>query len=88
MQKLRMTTTARGSEDGFHVKLFEAGIEAWIADSLACDFLRRGLAERVANPGSAPAMKLPRARERNVTFELPESSIVKRMKGERVWARY
>lgn len=88
MQKLRMTTTARGTQDGLHVELFEAGIERWISDTLACDFLRRGIAERVENPGTAPAMKLPRARDRNVTFELPESSIVKRMKGERVWARY
>lgn len=89
MLYLRMKCTKRGTENGFTTDLFEAGECYWVADTLACSFLNDGYAELVENPPAKPEhMQLQRAYVRNVAFSIPQSSLVKRMKGTSVCARF
>lgn len=56
MIKLKMLKTATGSEDGFTVRVFEAGEEYEIAGLLASYFLRKRVAVRVGEPTDMGAL--------------------------------
>ena len=49
--KILMLHSAFGSEDGFAVRFFEAGLEYEVADSLAWQLIKNGLAKWVLGNG-------------------------------------
>jgi hypothetical protein len=45
--RIKMIETRRGSEDGFSIKLFEAGQEYDVRHTMGVDFIRKGWAKDV-----------------------------------------